>query len=313
MVTGGAGFIGSNLVKRLVDAGKDVIVIDNLSRGFPHNIPKQAAFLPVSIGSAELEKKLPPLIIGQSVSVIHLAAQIDVRNSVANPVDDARINIMESLKFLSLCSRLEVKKFIFASSGGAIYGKPNSIPTSEKDLEWPQNPYGVAKLAFEKYLYCHYQNFGLPYIALRLANVYGPMQDASGEAGVIAVFCRRMLTGESISIYGNGEQTRDFVYVGDVVEAFTRALNSKKTGIFNIGTGKETSINRIFAYLEKINGQDGIKPEYLPSKKGEQIRSCLEAKKAKKLLGWKPRVMINEGLKQTYEWFDRQAILAQND
>lgn len=300
LVTGGAGFIGSHLVDRLIKEGQNVIVIDNLSTGKKENLNKKAKFYKVDILSpkiSEIFKKEKPKII------FHFAAQIDLRKSVKNPIEDAKTNILGSLNILENCKKFKVKKIIFASTGGAIYGEARILPTPETYFENPLSPYGTAKLAVEKYLN-YYQIFGLSYISLRLSNVYGPRQNSKGEAGVIAIFCDKMLSGGQPIIYGNGKQTRDFVFVDDVVEASILAMKSGKTGIYNIGTAKETDINTIFKKLKGLT-HSNCKEVHGPEKIGEQKRSCLDFKKAKKELGWRPKYDLDKGLKKTIEWFKK--------
>jgi UDP-glucose 4-epimerase len=290
-------------VRKLTELGYNVIVIDNLTCGLRENVPMGVELLKMNVGSPDIGEKLAGLDNGRIDAVFHLAAQIDVRKSVENPVFDARVNIMETLQFLGFCRDFGVKRFVFASSGGAIYGQPNAIPTPETDLENPINPYGVAKLAIEKYLHVFYLLHGLPYLALRLSNVYGPYQTSHGEAGVVAIFCRRLIAGENPVIYGNGSQTRDYVYVEDVVKAFLRALDRPdKTGCYNIGTQRETDVKALLRELTSISG-DKVTPEYRNARKGEQMRSCLDYTKARKELDWKPDFTLHEGLSRTYRWF----------
>jgi len=233
--------------------------------------------------------------------VFHLAAQIDVRKSVADPVADAQINILGSLNILENARRHNVKKIVFTSTGGAIYGDADVVPTPETYREFPLSPYGIAKLSIEKYLNYYGAVFGLHYVIVRLANVYGPRQNSKGEAGVVAIFCDKMLAGQPPVINGSGRQTRDFVYVGDVVAAEMAALRAKKNGFYNIGTGKETNINEIFKQLNKLLDSN-FKTTYAPAKPGEQKRSCLDNTKAKNELGWQPEHSVEDGLKKTIEW-----------
>ena len=317
LVTGGAGFIGSHLVDRLVKEKHKVIVIDNLSTGKKENLNPQAKFYKLDIRSPKISdvfKKERP------EAVFHLAAQIDLRKSVENPVEDAKINILGSLNILQnfirinqLNPRKSVSKFIFASTGGAIYGDADIIPTTETYPEMPLSPYGIEKLVFDKYLNYYYKVFGLPYVSLRLANVFGPRQNSKGEAGVIAIFCDKMLSGKFTPhrtrsgvgqpiINGSGKQTRDYVYVDDVVEAGILAFKKKKIGIFNIGTAQETDVNAIFRKIRKLINSN-CKEIHIPEKPGEQKTSCLDCSKAKKELGWKPKYNLDRGLKETVEWF----------
>ncbi len=309
LVTGGAGFIGSNLVDRLIKENHKVAVVDNLSTGRKENLNPKAKFYNLDIQSqkiSEVFKKEKPDV------VFHLAAQIDVRKSVDDPIKDAKTNILGSLNiiqnFISVNSRQnsrKFKKFIFASTGGAIYGDADIVPTPETYPEFPLSPYGICKLTVEKYLNYYWKIFGLPYVALRYANVYGPCQNSKGEAGVIAIFCDKMLSDNQPIINGNGRQTRDFVYVDDVVEANILAMKSKKIGVYNIGTAKETDINTIFRQLKKLTDSQ-CKEVHSPAKPGEQKRSCLDFSKARKELGWQPSVNLDRGLKTTVEYFKNQ-------
>ena len=307
LVTGGAGFIGSHLVDRLIKGGHKVVVIDNLSTGKKENLNKKARFYKADICDKEISqifKKEKPEVI------FHYAAQIDVRKSVEDPIEDAKINILGFLNiiqnFISISQpnqhKSVFKKFIFASTGGAIYGEAKVIPTPEIYLEYPLSPYGIEKLAIDKYLNYYHKVFGLPYVSLRLANVYGPRQNSKGEAGVIAIFCDKMLSGKQPIINGVGKQTRDFVFVDDVVEANILALKKNKIGTFNIGTAKETDVNTIFKKLKELTGSK-CKEIHGPALLGEQKRSCLNFLKAKKELGWKPKYSLDKGLNKTMEWF----------
>ncbi len=299
LVTGGAGFIGSHLVDKLIELDHKVVVIDNLSNGRKENLNKKAKFYKVDVCSpkiSEIFKKEKPEI------VFHLAAQINVRKSVENPRKDAKINILGSLNILENCKKYKVEKLIFASTGGAIYGEAKEIPTKETYLENPVSPYGISKLTVERYLNFYYQTFNLPYLSLRFSNVYGPRQNSKSEAGVIAIFIERMLKNQDCIIYGDGQQTRDFIYVKDVVNACLKAMETNKVGVYNIGTGKETSINEIFKRLKNLIGSTS-KPIYEKEKPGDLRRSSLDITKAKKELKWQPKWSLEEGLKETIEWF----------
>lgn len=312
LVTGGAGFIGSHIVDMLIENGDRAIVIDDLSQGKKENINSQAFFYKIDIRD---EKALKEIFIKEKPNVIfHQAADVDVRKSIREPVFNAEVNILGSLNLLELAKEFGIKKFIFASTGGAIYGDADIIPTPEIYPEWPLSPYGICKLTVEKYLNYYYKIFGLPFISLRYANVYGPRQNSKGEAGVIAIFCDKMLasyrnkvsgsglSGKQPIINGNGKQTRDFVYIDDVVKANTLAMKSKKVGIYNIGTAKETNIITIFRELKKLTNSK-CKEIHGPAQPGEQKRSCLDFSKIKKELGWQPKYSLGEGLKKTVEWF----------
>jgi len=301
IVTGGAGFIGSHLVDALIERGDRVVVIDNLSTGKKENINKKAKFYKIDICSpkiGEIFKKEKPEI------VFHLAAQINVRKSVENPLFDAKVNILGSLNviqnFVQLrTSNIKHPTFIFASTGGAIYGDAKKIPTPENYPANPISPYGISKLAVENYLKFYKENFGLKFISLRFSNVYGPRQDPRGEAGVVAIFIEKLLKGERPTIFGNGNQTRDFVFVEDVVSACLKAMEYKgKKEIFNIGTGIETSINELYKIISKLL-KTKIKPKYAPEKPGDLKRSCLEISLAKRELKWEPKFDLKKGLQKT--------------
>lgn len=303
IVTGGAGFIGSHIADKYIDEGHEVTVIDNLSTGRKKNINPKAKFYHADIrdrGIEDIFKKDRPEIIN------HHAAQMDVRKSTENPYFDADVNILGTIGLLEKSVKYGVKKFIFASSGGAIYGEQNVFPASEDHQTFPLSPYGVSKLAGEKYIYYYSTNFGLEYISLRYSNVYGPRQNPEGEAGVIAIFIGKLLRGEQPVVNGDGEQTRDYVYVGDVVDANLRVTMKNVKGGFNIGTEIETSVNTVLSKLIGITGSD-LKGVHGPPKKGEQRRSVLECSKAKEMFGWRPEVTLEEGLRRTVDYF-RKAI-----
>ena len=309
LVTGGAGFIGSHLVDRLIKEGHRVIVVDNLSTGKKENLNQKAKFYKIDICSP----KIPHIFKKEKPEIIfHLAAQVDVRKSVEDPIEDAKINILGSLNLLENYKKLKLKKFIFISTGGAMYGEADIVPTPETYPENPLSPYGIEKLTIEKYLNYYYKVFGLPYVSLRLANVYGPRQNSKGEAGVIAIFCDKMFSGEQPVINGDGKQTRDFIFVDDVVEANMLAMKSKKPGIYNIGTAKETSINTIFRKIRELTGSK-CKKIHGPALSGEQKRSCLDFSKAKKELKWQPKYNLEEGLEKTINWFKKNETVTTTD
>jgi UDP-glucose 4-epimerase len=299
LVSGGAGFIGSNLVDKLIKDGHQVVVIDNLFTGKKENLNPKAKFYKIDIQNPKISqifKKEKPEV------VFHLAAQVDLRKSVENPIESAKVNILGSLNILENCQKFKIKKIIFSSTGGAIYGEAKIIPTPEDYPANPLSPYGIEKLTIEKYLDYYWKIFKISYISLRLANVYGPRQNSKGEAGVIAIFCDKMLCGKQPIIYGLGCQTRDFVFVDDVAEANILAMKSKKVGIFNIGTGKETDIDTVFEKIKKLIGVK-CKKIHAPAQLGEQKRSCLNYTKAKKELGWQPKYSLENGLKETINYF----------
>lgn len=299
LVTGGAGFIGSHLVDKLIEKGYQVIVIDNLSSGKKENLNPKAKFCEMDI----CDSKVSQIFQEEKPEIVfHLAAQIDVRKSIEDPIQNAKVNILGTLNILENCRKVRVKKFIFTSSGGAIYGDTDTIPTLETHLENPESPYGITKLAVEKYLCFYQKTFSLNYTVLRLANVYGPRQSSQGEGGVIAIFCDKMLKGEKVMINGDGQQTRDFVYVDDVVEAALLSMEKEKSGVYNIATGIETSINEIF---RKIKGLTNFNYQEVhdPVKLGDQKRSCLDYSQAKKELNWQPKYGLEKGLRETIKWF----------
>ncbi len=284
LVTGGAGFIGSHLVDAYLERGWRVSVVDDLSTGDRGNLNPHAEFYECDVREAPLEKIRPDVIN-------HHAAQMDVRRSVADPVFDADVNVVGGVWLLQKAAELGVKRFVFASTGGAIYGEPLFAPQTEEHPANPLSPYGCAKLAVEHYMNYFRAVHGLPAIALRYANVYGPRQNSKGEAGVVAIFIDKKLRSETATINGDGEQTRDFVYVGDVVAANLAVTDSSDPGPFNVGTGIETSVNQLASLL-------GVKAVRGPSKTGEQRRSVLASK-----LGPTP---LADGLRETLVWFERR-------
>jgi len=302
LVTGGAGFIGSHVVDAYLAAGQDVIVVDNLSTGKIANLNPAAKFYRLDIRDPELanvfEKERPDF-------VNHHAAQAAVRRSVEDPLFDADVNILGSINLIENARRTGVKRFIYISSGGAIYGEPQVLPCDETHPIVPICPYGATKHTVEHYLHMYQVTFGLAYTVLRYANVYGPRQDPNGEAGVVAIFTGRMLNGQQAIINGDGENTRDFVYVGDIARANLLALTVVHScGAYNIGCGVPTSINQIFSMLKRITGSP--MPEvHGPAKLGETRQIYLNAEKARQELGWEPEVDLEEGLRQTVEYFRR--------
>ncbi|MBI5420439.1 MAG: NAD-dependent epimerase/dehydratase family protein [Deltaproteobacteria bacterium] len=299
MITGGAGFIGSNIADACVAAGHEVMVIDNLSSGKKEYVPAAARFVLCDVNSdtaVEAVRAFRPEVIS------HHAAQVNVRASVADPLFDARVNILGSIRLLEAARQNGVRKLLFASSGGAGYGEQEAFPADESHPVRPVSPYGAAKMSVELYLHYYLVEHGLSYTALRYANVYGPRQDPHGEAGVVAIFTERLLRGQAAIVNGDGEQTRDFVYVGDVVRANLAAIERGDGRSINIGTGIETNINTIFRTLRDLSGsrQEEIHGKAMP---GEQQRSCLENRLAFDELGWYPEVSLEEGLARTLEFF----------
>jgi UDP-glucose 4-epimerase len=303
LVTGGAGFIGSHVVDELIKRNYQVSIIDNLSTGKKENLNPKAKFYNLDIRDSKISeafKKEKPNV------VFHLGAHISVKDSVVHPQECSDINILGSINlvenFLAVNKDPSQCKFIFSSTGGAIYGNADILPTSEGYKELPISPYGVSKLAFEKYLNYYHEAYKLPFIALRYANVYGPRQDSNGEAGVVAIFANRILNNKKVIIHNDGKQTRDFVFVKDIVKANMLALKKDKTGVFNISSGKETDINTIYSVLKELSGLDS-KKDYKELEFIEQLRSCLDNKKAREELGWSPSYSLKEGLRKTITFF----------
>lgn len=299
LITGGAGFIGSNVADAFVALGHEVMVIDNLSSGKKEYVPAAARFVLCDVTSdtaVEAVRTFRPEIVN------HHAAQINVRASVADPQFDARVNILGSIRLLEAARQYGVRKFLFASSGGAGYGEQEQFPAEETHPIRPVSPYGAAKMSVELYLNYYRAQYGLEYTALRYANVYGPRQDPHGEAGVVAIFAERLLRGQTAIVNGDGEQTRDFVFVGDLVRANVSALTRGDGMSINIGTGIETSVNTVFRLLRDLAGsrQEEI---HGPSMPGEQRRSCLENLMASCELGWYPETSLEEGLARTLDFF----------
>jgi len=302
LVTGGAGFIGSSIADRYIKEGHKVIILDNLTSGYLKNINTKAVFYKADIGSARLDE----IFKKHKIDVInHHAAQIDLRYSFEYPAEDARINIEGSINLLQYAVKYKVKKIIFASSGGAIYGEQDYFPADEKHKINPLSPYGITKMTVENYLDFYRRTHGLNYICLRYSNVYGPRQLPKGEAGVIAVFCSKIIRKEQPIINGDGKNTRDFVFINDVVEANFRALALNKSASINICTGKETSINKIFRLINKHYGNTA-KEKHGTGVKGEQKRSVLDYSLAKKVLRWKPKYDIEEGISLTCNYFQNK-------
>jgi len=302
LVTGGAGFIGSHVADALLAAGHDVHVIDDLSGGRRENVNPKANFHHFDIRS---EAAADLVANGRFEVMMHLAAQMDVRKSVADPIFDSDVNIRGLLNLMEAGRRGVLKKVVFSSTGGAIYGEPESVPQNESHPLQPLSPYGIAKLASERYLYFYRHVYGIEFVALRYGNVYGPRQNPHGEAGVVAIFAMRMLAGEPVFINGTGEQTRDYVFVEDVVRANMLALGYAGSGIFNVGTGVETSVNALFIAI-----RDAIDPRlemrYREAQPGEQKRSVLDYSHSESILGWKPLTDVHSGIRKTVEWFRRQ-------
>lgn len=299
LVTGGAGFIGSHAAARLVADGHDVAVLDNLRNGARDQVPEGAEFLAMDLRDPGLGQALARL---RPEAILHCAAQIDVRISCRTPVYDAEENILATLGLIEAGLDHGLRHFLFASSGGAIYGEAQG-PQGEDHPELPVNPYGVAKLAVDKYLHAYAVQRGLAGCSLRFANAYGPRQGARGEAGVVAVFCRRLAQGLAPEVNGDGLQTRDLVYVGDLVQGVRLALEREAVGIFNLGTGRETSILDLATRLCLLAGMDPAGIGHREAIPGEQRRSLLDPGKAAAGLGWSPATGLDQGLSATWAWF----------
>ena len=310
LVTGGAGFIGSHVADRFLAGGDRVVVMDDLTSGRRQNVPREAEFHTLDVSSPEAAHLVRE---GGFDVICHLAAQIDVRKSVADPLFDARVNVLGTLNLLeSARAGGSRARIVFASTGGAIYGdfvEPPALETFAKD---PESPYGIAKLSAEHYLAYYGRVHGLESVVLRYANVFGPRQDPHGEAGVVAIFCNRILAGEPLTVFGDGRQTRDYVHVADVAEAnfaaATRELPAAErldARAFNIGTGVETSVLELADVLKTVAGSD-VPVRHAPPRAGEQQRSAVEIEKAKRVLGWTPSIGLSDGLADTYAWFAAQ-------
>lgn len=299
LVTGGAGFIGSHLCDTFIQAGHDVVIVDSLVTGRRENIHPKAAFYLMDIRAPELTK----VFAYEGVdAVCHQAAQMDVRKSVSDPLFDADVNVKGAINIFENAVRHGVKKVLFASTGGAIYGEQETFPCDETHPCRPLSPYGITKFTTEKYLFFYHMQYGLRYTILRYANVYGPRQNPHGEAGVVAIFTSKLLAGEQPVINGDGRQTRDYVYVGDVARANLLSLEYSDNDIFNIGTGVETDVNRLFAILNEATGGSAAE-KHGPAQPGEQARSVISYAKAEKLLGFTPETNLENGLDRTVASF----------
>ncbi len=300
LVTGGAGFIGSHIVDAYIAAGHKVVILDNLSTGKKGNVHPEAVFVEADVRDAKLVRDL--FARERFDAINHHAAQMDVRRSVDDPVYDASVNILGVLTLLESCVATGVRKVVFASSGGASYGEQDYFPADEEHPRRPISPYGVAKLTTENYLFYYKAVHNLDSVSLRYANVYGPRQNPEGEAGVVAIFASRMLAGGQPVVNGDGKQTRDYVYVGDVVRANVLALGFPGTDAFNVCTGIESDVNQLFRIIRQKTGS-ACEEKHGPAKKGEQLRSVLAYDKIQRVLGWKPEVSLEEGLGRAVEFF----------
>ncbi len=299
LVTGGAGFIASHIADAFIEEGHSVFVLDNLSSGFEKNINPKAWF----INSDIRDKSLSNIFEKEKFDVVnHHAAQMDVRRSVADPAFDADTNIIGTINLLQNAVKTKVKKFIFASTGGAVYGEQEYFPADENHPTSPLSPYGISKLSVEKYLFFYKAQYNLNYSILRYANIYGPRQNPHGEAGVVAIFSSRLLKGEQPVINGDGKQTRDYTFVKDVVKANLLILDDKKSDIYNVGTGTETDVNDLFNKINKLIGKGQVE-KHGPAMPGEQLRSVITSEKLKQKFNWSPSTLIEAGLKNTVKYF----------
>jgi len=300
LVTGGAGFIGSHVVSRYIDLGHDVVVVDDLSTGRLSNLDPRATFYQMDI----LDPQLREIFVREQPEVVnHHAAQMNVRRSVADPLFDAQVNVVGSLNLIECAKAFGVRRFVYISTGGAVYGEPEYLPCDENHPINPICQYGASKHTVEHYLYMYHENYGLESIVLRYPNVFGPRQDPNGEAGVIAIFTALMLAGRPVTINGDGDQTRDYVYVGDCARANVLALETTiEHGIFNLGSGKGTSVNEICNYLCELTDFRGAMHTG-PAKVGETRHIYLDARRSSERLGWKPEVTLADGLAKTVAYF----------
>jgi len=303
LVTGGAGFIGSHVCDALLGAGHEVLALDDLSSGKKENLDRRVRLVVQDIRGAEAAR----LIASEKPEALfHLAAQMDVRRSVEDPRFDAEANILGFLNLLEASRKAGVRRVIFSSTGGAIYGEQDVFPAPETHPNRPVSPYGVSKASGELYLGYYRAQYGLSYAALRYANVYGPRQNPHGEAGVVAIFSQRLVAQKPCTIYGDGKQTRDFVHAADVARANLLALEKDVVGPVNIGTGVETDVNELYARLAEAAGSR-VPPLYAPARPGEQRRSCVDPALAGRVLGWKPQFALKEGLAETFAFFKQGA------
>jgi len=298
LVTGGAGFIGSHVVDLFVNAGHDVVVVDDLSTGRTSNLNPMAKLYQLDIRSPELREVFE---LERPEVVDHHAAQMDVRRSVADPIFDADVNIQGSIKVAQLAMQYDARKFIHISSGGAVYGEPVYLPCDEEHPVRPLCPYGASKYTFELYLYMFKELYNLDYSVIRYPNVYGPRQDPNGEAGVVAIFIGQMLAGKPVTINGSGEQVRDFVFVGDCARANLAVLAAGDGQAYNVGTGVGTSINALFETLLSVSGL-AVTPRHGPRRPGDARHSYLDCRKIASDLGWRPEVTLRDGLALTWNY-----------
>jgi UDP-glucose 4-epimerase len=307
LVTGGAGFIGSHVVEAYLADGIDVAIVDDLSRGRVANLAPQARFYRADIRD---RAALEDVFAREKPDVVnHQAAQIDVRRSVAEPAFDAECNILGSINLLGLTVRHKCQRFVYASTGGAIYGEPKALPANEETPAHPLAPYGISKLTVEHYLFTYNALYGIPYVVLRYGNVYGPRQSSKGEAGVVAIFSEQIIAGITPTIYGDGSKTRDYVEVSDVARANVQALKRGDNEIFNVATGLPTTDYEVFAHVRDALGATSLEPRFAPERPCEVNHIHLDVSKAKLGLNWEAQVPIAEGIRRTMEWFKREQLL----
>jgi len=302
LVTGGAGFIGSNLVDALLARGDEVVIVDNLTTGRESNLAQAQAADLVKADIREAEELAKVVKQAAPEAIFHLAAQIDVRKSVSDPAADARINVEGTVNVLEAARQANVQRLVNTSTGGAIYGDVDTIPTPESTPPAPMAGYGTSKFCAEQYCNLYARLHGLSTVTVRLGNVFGPRQDPLGEAGVIAIFCGKLMDGGRPTIYGDGRQTRDYIYVGDVVSGqLAAADNRTHGGAFNIGTGRESSVLDLLAILQQEGGRDDFEPNFAQARLGEIERSCLDVTRARTELGWQAETSLVDGMRATLE------------
>ena len=303
LVTGGAGFIASHVADSYIAAGHDVAILDDLSRGSMSNVNPKARFLKGDVRDRDFVEHV--FATEKPEAVNHHAAQMDVRRGVQEPIFDASVNILGSINLLEAAIAHKVRRFVYISSAGAAYGEPNQMPVPEDYSINPITPYGISKHTVEHYLFTFSALYGLPYVVLRYGNVYGPRQSSKGEAGVFAIFCEQMLAGIQPVIYGDGSKVRDYVYIDDVAEVNVLALERGTGEIFNIADGVPTNDYEVFARVRDALGIQGLEPKYVPKRAGEIDRIYLDISKANQLLGWVPRVSLEEGTQHTVRYFQK--------
>ncbi len=306
VVTGGAGFIGSHLVDRLLELGFEVVVVDDFSVGSMANLENATKFgSQLQVVRQDVADDGLQAVMAKAAPrfVFHLAAQADVRHSISDPIHDARVNVVGSLNVIECSHRIGVERLLYAASGGTLYGEPDPslLPLTEVAQHQPLSNYGVSKKVVLDYLAAYRVLYGMDYVVLALANVYGPRQDPHGESGVVSIFAGNLVANQPSVIFGDGKQTRDFVYVADVVDAFVKSLDSGVGEVFNISRSQETSVNELYWEMAKLNGTL-IEPKYMQGRTGELRRSCLSNVKAREILRWEPVVGMNEGLAHVIEW-----------